>query len=50
MCRGGRTAGDDKHGIGELDDREVAEVLQVDGVACDAEEGEAERESVDDEE
>ena len=24
---GGRTAGNDEHGIGELDDREVAEVL-----------------------
>ena len=44
------TAGDDEDWIRELDDGEVAQVLEVDAMACDAEEAEAERKAVDCEE
>jgi len=50
---GGRekhTAREEENGIRQLDDREVAQVLQVDDMAGDAEEGEPDGEAVDDEE
>ena len=52
MERGGgiRTPGKDEDGDRELDDGEVAQVLQVDGMAGDAEEGKPEGKAVDDEE